>query len=209
MGIRQVIKTCTTCGGQGTLPCTQCAGSGSQGKTKCVTRTCPQCDGWSEGTTCSVCGGGGIVTETITETVSCPQCSGAGFSNCPRCNTDGTIVVDEWVPDTAVEALQALHVDVPVPDNSPHVTAAFSEDMRPDPVQNWISDAYAYQRQRGWTDSPQRMEEYENHVNESLEVGLEPLRYKDWDVQQRLREGQEGPHPLEEAGAEMTAGRLP
>lgn len=197
MGVRFVQKQCTRCGGQATITCSTCGGGGTFTTTSDLQRSCPQCGGSNP--TCTVCFGSGTVLDCVTRTDPCTACGGAGTSQCSACSGNGTITEPVYEPDPPLVELSRPGYDLPTVDEQPHLSAATSEQARPDPFADAIFAAQKAQLDvYGSLDAPIRQQEYEEHVADCLENGLQPQEWKEWDLEQRLHEGGHA-HTHEEA----------
>jgi hypothetical protein len=200
VGVKVTTTNCTNCAGAGTIPCSACGGARDHQVFVEERRNCPQCGGGD--VNCPLCWGAGYVTDCVSRQESCAMCNGAGRFQCPQCQGNGTVTEAVYEPDTPAEALQAVVSSPPVPtDTLPHLSAATSDELRPDPVMDAVNAAEHEQLEyQGYLDPPIRRQEYTDYVVEARELGMEPLGWREWDRTAKFHAGMHGPHPVEEAG---------
>lgn len=188
MGWVTRLVTCTVCGGMGSIDssCGACGGQGSFTESALVTRRCPTCGGggtvWgADGAQrCTACGGAGGWQEQASHSRMCAQCSGSGRTtrSCGTCSGGGVVPKQEWDPTP-------MSVTV---STGPSVSAATSADMRYDPVTAARVEALQWQRERGWYDSQQWMDEFLEAQRRRVEQQEEAQRYEEWEAQKRHEE---------------------
>jgi hypothetical protein len=180
MGQVTNMVPCTTCAGTGQVEtaCGACGGQGVSTEYGQVFHPCPACGGsgrqWGAdgGRQCNVCGGTGGRQEQETRTRVCASCGGAGrkVSPCSGCSGSGMIARNEWVPDP------------------PTLSIATTEQMRPHPIDDLRFDALQWQRQSGYYDSAEWMDDYLEEQRRRQEQHDELERYEEWEYRRRIDE---------------------